>query len=177
MKKLLIPFIFILFSSIAYACISPDKIQFYYPININELKESLDNYDINYEIVNDSIIVNYSNRYAIIGNKNAVTVLCRDPMFDCIDKSEFESIIKNLEKWNAYDLSKEDKENIASLFKRNVIIRKIDRTAIWGFKIKNLLSRYIGNFLCINYEEIQECKGVWCSSIEFSGKACPITKC
>ncbi|MCD6226738.1 MAG: hypothetical protein J7J93_03015, partial [Candidatus Aenigmarchaeota archaeon] len=72
MKKLLIPFIFILFSSIAYACISPDKIQFYYPININELKESLDNYDINYEIVNDSIIVNY-NRYAIIGNKNAVT--------------------------------------------------------------------------------------------------------
>ena len=38
MKKLLIPFIFILFSSIAYACISPDKIQFYYPININELR-------------------------------------------------------------------------------------------------------------------------------------------
>ncbi len=176
MKKLLIPLIFILFSSTAYACIFPDQTQLYYPIDMEELEDSLYDYDIDYDTINNSIIIDYD-EYVLTASKNVVTVLCRDPMFNCIDEDEFEDIVKNLEKWDAYDLSKEDKENIVSLFNRNVIIRKIDKTAIWGFKIKNLLSRYIGNFLCVNYEEIQECKDIWCSSIEFRGKVCPTLKC
>lgn len=176
MKKLIIPLIFCLSISVAFACILPDQTKFYYPIDLDDLKDSLRDEKIEHTVIDNDVLIQ-KNEYSISISDNLVSIVCKDPMFDCIEEAEFEDIINDLEDWKTYDLSKDDKDNIASLFDKNVVIRKIDKTAVWGVKVKNLFLKYTGKLLCVNHEEVKECKDVWCSLTEYRGEACPAYKC
>jgi len=176
MKKVLIPLIFLLSFGLVSACVFPDQIKFYYPIDLDDLKESFDQEKIDYTIVDNTVLIQ-EDEYSMSINDNVVSIVCKDPMFECIDEADFEDIINNLEDWDAYDLSKDDKENIAALFDKNIVIRKIDKTAIWGTKIKNIFLKYVGKVICVTHEQVQECKDVWCSLTEIRGEACPAYKC
>jgi hypothetical protein len=145
--------------NLAYACIFPDKTELFYPMNIAQVEKNIDR---DFEKIDGNILIDYDS-YRVVINKNSMTVECKVPIFRCVDNKTYRKILEDLENWNAYDLSKEDKDTIASLFGRNVIIRKLEKIDVLRIKIKSMILRFIGKLFCVSYENIVKCKNNWCS--------------
>lgn len=158
-KILLTVVLFLLSSNLVYACIFSDKIEFFYPMNVAQAEKNIDR---DFEKVGGSMLIDYNN-YRIVINRDSMIVECKVPIFRCIDNKTYRKILENLESWNVYDLSKEDKDTVASLFDRNTIIRKLEKIDILRIKIKTMILRFIGKFFCVSYENIVKCKANWCT--------------
>lgn len=178
MRRILL--IFILFTLISVtlvsACIFPDSFEFYYPINFEKVKFEIKNLDLDYEIINNTILLDYNEFTLGISNESVVTN-CKQPIINCLDNSTLRSILDDLESWGAYDLSKQDKDTIASLYERNIIIRQLEKKDLIKLKIKGFISKIIGKFICTNYEKVNKCINNWCSLKLIKSKGCPILRC
>jgi len=154
-------------SSVA-ACVFPDRIELWYPINVTKLKEN--------EYFNYGVIKEYEDFFVSVST-DGLRIVCTKKYFNCIDNTTFRNLLDEMENYGAFDLSKEDKDSIASLFERNVIIKRMKKVDLLKIKIKELIMRFLGKLFCVNYEKLKACNNEWCSlTVEKSDK-CPILKC
>jgi len=137
-------------------------VEFYHPMDIDMIKIGLEDEDQKYEIVNESLIIHYKD-FLVIVKKDGAFIACNTLMSDCLDNSTFRSVLQDLEDWNAYDLSKDDKDTIASLYRPGVIIRRMNTQDLLFLRIKGFIGRLLGKMFCVNYEKSISCKDEWCA--------------
>lgn len=169
MKKILLIMIFLLSFSLANACILPDNVELVHEMDLEMLKAT----NTNHEILNEVVLIEYDD-FVLTVEESRATITCREVLTDCFDDSDFRSVLDDLENWNAYDLSKEDKDTISSLYQPKVIIKKLESKDLFLLKFKNLIKKIIGMVFCTNYEEVIECDGEWCSLEELNTASCPV---
>jgi len=154
-----------------YACVFPDKVELWYPINIEKLNESNE-----FKIINNALVKEYD-EFIVSVSKEGVRIVCTKEYFNCINNKTFRTLLDEMESYGAFDLSKEDKDTIASLFERNVIIKKLERKDLLRVRVKEFIMRFLGRFFCVNYEKVKACKDEWCSLTVEKSNRCPILKC
>jgi len=147
--------------SVSYACIFPDTFGFYHPIDMVILKTELKSERIDFSEVDKNIVLNYDD-FILEINENGVEISCKEVFTSCMDSSDFRELLNDLEDWEAFDLSKEEKDTIAGLYQENGFVRKIDKKDFFAVKIKTFMMKVFGKLFCTNYEEIVECKENWC---------------
>lgn len=168
MRKILLITIIFLSMSLVKACIFPDKVDFVYPMNVEMLKAT----NKNHQLLDEVVMIEYDDFVLTVEDSRA-TITCKEVLSECIDNSTFRSVLEDLETWNAYDLSKEDKDTIASLYQPNIIIQKLENKDLFLLKFKSFIMRIIGKIFCTNYERVIECKGEWCSLEMLQSENCP----
>ena len=171
MKWILIVVIVSLVIASVNACIFPDKVELWYPINIEKLSGSDE-----FEIVNNALVKEYD-EFLVSVSKEGIRVVCTKKYFNCLDNETFRVLLDEMESYGAFDLSKEDKDTIASLFERNVIIKKLERKDLLRVRVKEFIMRFLGRFFCVNYEKVKVCKGGWCSLTVEKSNRCPVLRC
>jgi len=159
--------LFFIIPNVVSACVFIDKIEFYHPLDVDQLEKNVDTRFIK---VNKTLIINYD-EYSLHIDENGFVIKCKDPMFNCVNNKTYKKILERLEDWKAYDLSKEDKEDVSYLVGMNVVLRKLSNTELLKIKMRSVISKFFGNIFCISYEKIIQCKNSWCSlRIERSSK-------
>ena len=133
------------------ACLFPDKVELWYPMDMEKLNRSGE-----FMLVNNALIKDYG-EFMVSVSKGGIRISCTRRYFDCMSNETFRSLLDEMEDYGAFDLSKDDKDTIASLFEMNVIIRKLDRKDMLKVRIKEFIMRFIGKFFCVNYEKLRIC--------------------
>lgn len=171
-KKIIVISLIIFSFSIVYGCVSPDNIQFQYPIDLDSLKESGKFVKISSKELEKDYV-----DYVVGVNENGVIISCKEIGNNCLDQDLFRKVLQDMEDLKAYDLSKEDKNTISSLFEVNVILREIPKQKIIGVKLKSAILEFLGKIFCTRFEKIIECSGNWCSLQELQSEECPALDC
>ena len=172
MTKTIVFVVLLLSFSIAYACISPDNIKFVYPIDLSALKES----GKFVKISSNELEKDYTD-YIIGVNENGLIVTCKKIGDSCLNKDLFRKVLQDMEDMHAYDISKEDKDTIASFFKIGVTVKEIPKEKIIVVKLKNKILEFLGKIFCTRFEKIIECNGNWCSLQEIKSEKCTVLEC
>ncbi len=167
MNRKIIAFIFLLSISFAYARVLPNTVQFHYPIDLDTLKITGKFVKISGKELEKSY-----DDYTVGVNENGIIITCNEVGTACLDESTFRKILDEMEDLDVYDLSKEQKDIIASLYKSNVIIKNIPKGKVYGVKIKASFLKFIGQMFCTHYEVVQECREDWCSFQELMSEKC-----
>lgn len=163
MKRGLLVLSIILFSiSAATASIVPDKIEFYYIMGYDDLRLALEQEGVDYEKDGRTIILDYDDFYVSV-YEDHFEMNCKEVNDVCMDGRTLEVVLEDLEHWNTFDLSKDDKETIASLYRANIQVRHIEKRDLYFVKMKAAFLSFLGKLFCTNYEEIIECNNDWCS--------------
>jgi len=166
-KKIVFVLLVLVSFSLAYARVLPDAIQLHFPIDLDPLKITGEFVKIN----NKELEKAYDD-YTIGVNENGIIITCNEVGTACLDESKFRKILNDLEDFNAYDLSKEQKDVIASLYKPNIIIKNIPKGKVFSVKIKAKVLEFLGQVFCTHYEIVQECDSDWCSLQEYMSEEC-----
>jgi hypothetical protein len=153
--------------SVVDARVLPTTVQFQYPMELDPLKGSG-----KFVKISSSELEKTYDDYTIGVNENGFMVTCNDVDVNCLDEDVFRKILEEMESFGAYDLSKEDKDVIANLYKPNVIVKNIPKKNVFGISLKAKILEFLGQIFCTHYEIIQECKGDWCSLKEYTSEEC-----
>ena len=167
LRKMIVVLLIFLSFSFVYARVLPDTIQLHYPMDLDPLKITGEFVKISSKELEKSY-----DDYTIGVNENGIIITCNEVGTVCLDESTFRKILDDLEDFNAYDLSKEQKDLIASLYKPNVIIKNIPKGKVFGVKIKAKVLEFLGQMFCTHYEIVQECDSDWCSLQEYMSEEC-----
>lgn len=172
-KKLLVLLLVSLFLvSIVNACVFPNKLELTYPMNVVALKSM----KTDHSMLGENVLIEYDD-FLLTVNENGAIITCKEVFIDCIDNSTFQSVLEDLEDWNAYDLSKEDKDTIANLYQPNIIIRKLENKDLIIVKFKGFVMSLFAKIFCVDYEEILTCENEWCSLETIKSEKCPAARC
>ncbi|OGI16070.1 hypothetical protein A3K63_02250 [Candidatus Micrarchaeota archaeon RBG_16_49_10] len=172
MKKVLVPLLAFIFSfSMAYAAVVPDRIEFYYQMNFDDLRLALEKEGADYEKRGNAIILDYGDFYVSV-TQDRLEMNCKEVDTVCMDGRSLQTVLEDLEKYDTFDLSKEEKETIAGLYSANVVIRSYDKKDLMFSKVKSAFLKLLGKLFCTNYERILECNGAWCSLEILKSKEC-----
>jgi len=170
-KSIIVPMMILISISVVYACVFPNRVEFYHPMDFDVLKSVLKTEKQKHRILNETVLI-YYNDFILSVNENSATVTCKKVMTECMDESDFRDVLEDLEDWNAYDLSKEDKDNIAELYQPNIIIRKLDKGKLLAVKIKGGILKFLGRLFCTNYEKVLVCREEWCAIQVLKSEKC-----
>jgi len=166
-KKIVVIGLILLSFGIVVARVLPNTIQFHYEIDLDPLKATGE-----FVKISSKELEKTYDDYTIGVNENGIIVTCNEVDVNCLDDDVFRKILDDMEEFGAYDLSKEDKDIIAGLYKPNVIIKEIPKRKVFGVKLKAKILEFLGQIFCTHYEVIQECKGNWCSLREYMSEEC-----
>lgn len=157
--------------STVHACILPDKVELWYDINVERLEKSGE-----FKKVDNALVKEYD-EFLVSVAQNGIRIVCTKKYINCLSNETFRSLLDEMESYGAFDLSKEDKDTITSLFERNVIIRKLEKKDLLRVRIKEIIMRFLGRFFCVSYQKVKVCKDEWCSLTVEKSNRCPILKC
>jgi len=166
-KKLMIGLLVLLSFVGVYARVQPNTVQLHYPMQLDPLKMSGE-----FVKLNSKELEKTYDDYTIGVNENGMIITCNSVDEDCIDKEEFRDILEEMEEYEAYDLSKDQKDTIASLYQPNIIIKEISQKKLIWVKVKAKLLQFLGQIFCTHYELVQECSEDWCSLNEYMSEEC-----
>ncbi len=166
-KTIIFVSLLIISLSVVYARVLPNTVQFQNPIDLDALKATGE-----FAKISSKELEKKYDDYTVGVNENGVIVTCNDVDVNCLDEDMFRKILEDMEDFGAYDLSKEEKDVIAGLYKPNVIVKNIPKRNVFGAKLKAKILEFLGQIFCTHYETIQECKGDWCSLKEYMSEEC-----
>ena len=166
-KKIIVVSLLLISFSVVYARVLPDTIQFHYEIDLDPLKMTG-----KFVKISSKELEKTYDDYTVGINENGLIITCNEVGVDCMDEETFREILDDMEDEGAYDLSKEDKDIIASLYQPNVIIKGIPKKKVFGVKIKAKIMEFLGQIFCTHYEIVQECNNDWCSLREYMSEEC-----
>ncbi|MBD3155855.1 MAG: hypothetical protein GF368_04320 [Candidatus Aenigmarchaeota archaeon] len=166
-KKMIIGLLIVLSFTLVEARVQPDVIQFHYPIQLDPLKESGE-----FVRLSSKELEKVYDDYSIGLNENGMIITCNSVDEECIDKEKFRKVLEEMEDYDAYDLSKDQKDTISSLYQPNLIVKEIPKKKLIGVKIKARLFQFIGQLFCTHYEVVHECVDDWCSVKEYMSEEC-----
>ncbi len=162
--------------SVAYACVFPYKVEIFIQTDMNSLKDGLISMDRDFTLDGATMMIDYDT-FQVSVIPEGVAIVCNEATVDCINNATFRSILQELEDLNAYDLSKEDKDTMTSLYQKDMVVRNLDAKDVLITKLKAFLLKFLGKFICTNYEEVIECSGDWCTLERVVGESCATFRC
>jgi len=166
-KKIIILSLILFSFSFVYARVLPNTIHIHYPIDLDNLKTAGEFVKISSEELEKKY-----DDYTIGVNENGVIITCNEVGTECMDKDSFRKILDEMEDLDVYDLSKEQKDTIAGLYKPNNIVKNIPKSKVYGVKIKAGILEFLGQIFCTHYEVVEECNNDWCSLKEHTSEEC-----
>lgn len=164
-------FMSIFFGSV-YACISPENVQFHYTVDLDALKESGQ-----FTKMSNKELQKEYKTFVVGANEKGIIISCKQIGDNCLDSDVIKDVLQKMENLRAFDLSKEDKDTISSLYEPHAIIKEIPKQKVFGVKLKARLMQVIGKLFCTHYEELIKCQGKWCSLKEMQSEECPMLNC
>ncbi len=170
-KKIIFISIMLILITVVNACVFSDKVEFYHPMDLDVLKLVIKSEKQKHEILNNTVLI-YYNDFILSVNENSAIVTCKEVRTECMDDLDFRDILDDLEDWNAYDLSKEEKNNIAELYQSNIVIKRLSKENLLIVKIKSGVLKLLGRLFCVNYEKVLECKEDWCGIQVLKSEKC-----
>jgi hypothetical protein len=166
-KKIILGLVILFCLTVVYSRTLPNTVQFHYPMELDPLKISG-----NFVKISSKEVEKTFEDYTVGINENGLIITCNKVDEECMDKEAFRQILDDMEEEGAYDLSKEQKDTIASLYQPNVIIKEIPKKKLIGVKIKAKVLEFIGQIFCTHYQVVQECTEDWCSLVEHMSEEC-----
>ena len=127
-KKIIVGMIMMISLSVVNGRVLPNTIQLHYPMELDPLKMSG-----NFVKISSKDLEKTFDDYTVGINENGLIITCNEVGTACIDEKDFRKILDDMEKEGAYDLSKDEKNVIASLYQPNIIIKNIP--TIWTLKL------------------------------------------